>query len=193
MKKNILLLVTLISCFSTCFSQPSSFNSILKDGDKVGFFTGPFSRTKWINGSMAGNTFGGGAGLYFNHKFYVYIQTTSCTVEKSPDDRDNFVMNMIGASMGYCFNPQRTVHFVAETQVYKASVINNKDINPTAIDLNYLMLSPELYTEVNLLPYVRIYVGPSYSFVFGNDAYNWINNNYLSEFSFNVGLLVGRF
>ncbi len=193
MKKRILLITFVAGCLVQSYSQSSSRNSVLKDGDKVTFFTGPFSRTNWMNNLSAKSNFGGGAGLYFNHKYYVYIQTTSCPVEKSSDDLDKFVMNMIGASVGYCINPLKKVHFVTGTQIYKSTVINKKDINPVHVELNYLMLSPEVYVEVNLLSYVRLYAGPSYSFAIGNDTYNWVNHNYLSGFSFNIGLLVGRF
>lgn len=101
-------------------------------------------------------------------------------------------MNIIGASFGYCINPQKKVHFVAGTQLYNSSATNNEDVNPTNIYLNYMTLSPEVYVEVNLLSYVRLNAGPSYLTI-ENDSYNWIDNKYLSGFSFNVGLLVGMF
>jgi len=116
----------------------SPLNSIIKDGDKITFFTGPFSRTKWFNNSTVENGFGGGAGFYFSHKYYLYVQTTSCPIVKGTENTNSFVMNMFGASVGYCFNPLKKIHFVAGTQIYKSTVINKEDINPVDVELNYL-------------------------------------------------------
>lgn len=177
----------------TAFSQSDTIHSVFKEGKRITFFTGPFSRNKLFDNSKFVSNFGGGGGIYINHKYYVYLQTTSFTLENDNNDSERFIMNMLGVSAGYNFNPAAKVHLVAGTQIYHSSIINDEDVNPIATELKYLLVSPEIYVEVNLLPYVRFYAGPSYYFAVGNDSYSWIDSNYLNGISLNAGLLVGKF
>ncbi len=194
MKNGIILFILFSSItVSIAQTQPDSVNTIIGESDNITFFTGPFLRNKWFNNSKIVNAFGGGAGFYFHHRYYVYLQTTSFLVELSSGNNDKYIMNALGLSIGYCFNPYSAIHFVTGLEIYNAVVTNNKDVNPNNIKLNYLLLAPEFYVEVNLLSYVRLYVGPSYYVSIGNDSYEWINHKFINGFSFNFGLLVGKF
>jgi|GEM_PF-3025725 len=194
--KNRIILFFLFSLITVSITQAQSdsVKSIISENNNITFFTGPFLRNKWFNNSTVVNAFGGGAGFYFQHKYYIYIQTTSFPVELSSDNNNKFIMNALGVSIGYCINPSNVIHFVAGSQLYSAVVTNNKDVNPNNnIKLNYLLLAPEFYVEINLVSYVRLYAGPSYYITIGNDSYDWINNKFINGFSLNFGLLVGKF
>jgi hypothetical protein len=188
------LLIAFFLIISIAQAQSDSVRTLMNEGENVTFFTGPFLRNKWFENSSVVNAFGGGAGFYFQHKYYIYLQTTSFPIEFGSGNSNKYNMNALGVSIGYCFNPKGVFHFVTGSQIYSAVVTNNKDINPdNNIKLNYLLLAPELYIELNLVSYVRIYAGPSYYITIGNDSYNWINNKFINGFSFNLGLLVGKF
>lgn len=195
MKNSIILFLLFASItVSTAQTQSDSVKTLIGEDNNVTFFTGPFLRNKWFNNSTVVNAFGGGAGFYFNHRYYIYLQTTSFPVELSSNNSDKYILNALGVSVGYCFNPSSAIHFVAGSQIYSAVVTNNKDVNPNNnIKLNYLLLAPEFYVEVNLVSYVRLYAGPSYYVTIGNDSYDWISNKFINGFSFNFGLLVGKF
>jgi hypothetical protein len=185
-------IIASLSFFVSAQAQTDTVRTVLKEGDKIGFFTGPYYRNAWFGNSAS--SFGGGAGFYFNHKYYIYLQTTSFPIEKSSKNEDRFVMNTFGPSVGYCHKPANKFHFVFGTQIYSANVVNDENINPgNDIDLKYLLIAPEIYLEVNIVSYVRFYVGPSYYFSIGKDAYEWITNKYIRGFSINAGLLVGKF
>ncbi len=195
MKTIIIILAALVS-FNISFAQekPDSVQTLVGEGGKITFFTGPFLRNKWFKNSSAVSAFGGGAGVYYNHTYYVYLQTTSFPIERGSNSNDKYILNALGVSVGYCFNHSRVLHFVAGSQIYYGAVTNNKDVNPdNNIKLNYLMLAPELYLEVNLLSYVRLYAGPSYYITIGNGSHDWVNAEFVNGFSFNFGLLVGKF
>ena len=195
MKNNIIQFsLFILFIFSSVQAQSDSIQTLMSEDDNLTFFTGPFLRNKWFENSTVVGAFGGGAGFYFHHAYYVYLQTTSFPIELSSNNNDKYIMNALGVSVGYCFNPTSAIHFVAGTQIYNAVVTNNKDVNPNNnIKLNYLLIAPEFYIEVNLVSYVRLYAGPSYYITVGNDSYAWINTKFINGFSFNFGLLVGKF
>ncbi len=195
MKKSILSIIILSqSLWVSAQVKPDSIRTILKDRNKIGFFTGPFYRNVQFGNSNFTGAFGGGAGFYFNHKYYIYLQTTSFPIEKSAKNSDKYNMNALGPSIGYCYKPSNMIHAVLGTQIYNATVINDESINPdNDIELKYLLFAPELYLEINLVTYVRFYIGPSYYFSVGKDSYDWIDNKYIRGFSVNMGLLVGKF
>ena len=179
---------------SAVFAQADSVQTVIEEGDNLTFFTGPFLRNKRFGNSNVVNAFGGGAGFYLYHKYYIYIQTTSFPIELSSGNNDKYILNALGVSVGYCLNPINVVHFVIGSQIYSGIVTNDKDANPSNnINLNYLLLAPEFYVEVNLVSYVRLYAGPSYYLTLGNDSYKTINSRLINGLSFNFGLLVGKF
>ncbi len=192
-----LFFTTIVAFLTLCVSaqiQLDTVHTVLREGNKIGFFTGPFYRNVQFGNSNFTGTFGGGAGFYFNHKYYVYLQTTSFPIEKSSENSDRYIMNALGPGIGYCYKPSKMIHAVLGTQIYSATVVNDKNINPNNdIKIKYLLIAPELYLEINLVSYIRFYIGPSYYFSFGKDSYDWIDNKFIRGFSVNMGLLVGKF
>lgn len=195
MKKILLTsLIAVLTLFVSAQIQPDTLKTVIKEGNTIGFFTGPYYRNVWFGNSNYTGTFGGGAGFYFKHKYFIYLQTTSFPIEKSSQNKDRYTMNTFGPSIGYCHKPSNMIHAVLGTQIYNATVTNDKSINPdNDIKLNYLLIAPELYLEVNIVSYVRFYIGASYYISFGKNSYNWIDNKFIRGFSVNTGILVGKF
>ncbi len=55
-------------------TQSDSVKTIIGENNNITFFIGPFLRNKWFNSSTVVNAFGGGAGFYFHHKYYIYTE-----------------------------------------------------------------------------------------------------------------------
>jgi hypothetical protein len=180
---------------SVVFAEPSQSNDIeyFFDSGKLSMFAGPYSRLRFINNSLVVGMGGGGI-ICWDHRYYIYGQMT--TYDSKVPNNAGIEMGLVnyGATIGYIFFPQNKIHFSTGVQFAYNNIIF-RESNGLKIDndIKFFSIAPEINVEVNVLKYLRIYLGTGWHFAITDDNYLNINKKTLSGFSINWGFLMGEF
>jgi hypothetical protein len=199
LKKHIFFLSFLIA-ISGVFFVPIVFaessNNDVKyffDISKISMFAGPYTRLCFINNTLV-TGMGGGGIICWDHRYYIYGQMTSYSANVPNNSNKEMELVNYGATLGYIFFPLNKVHFSIGIQ-FASNTITFRESNGLKDNQNvtFFSIAPETNVEINVLEYLRIYLGAGWHFAITDDDYLDINRETLSGFSINFGFLMGKF
>jgi hypothetical protein len=156
-------------------------------------FAGPYTRLRFINNTLV-TGMGGGGIFCWDHRYYIYGQMTSYSAEVPNYSGKEMDLVNYGATIGYIFFPFNKIHFTTGVQ-FAYNNISFRESNGLRDDrdITFFSIAPEMNVEVNVLKYLRIYLGAGWHFAITDDDYLEINQKTLSGFSINFGFLMGKF
>ena len=195
MKKVFVLLVLLFLFSSSMVFAESSQDDDMEyffDAGKLSMFAGPYTRLRFINGTMV-TGMGGGGIFCWDHRYYVYGQMTSYISDVPKNTEKEMELVNYGATVGYIFFPQNKIHFSTGVQFASNNIVFRENTGFKIDSLTFFSVAPEMNVEANILKYLRIYLGAGWHFAITDDDYLGLNQKTLSGFSINFGFLMGKF
>jgi len=189
-----LLVITMFMPTTVSFAQsPDDEVEYFFDVGKISMFAGPYTRMRFINEELV-TGMGGGGVICWDQRYFIYGQMTSYNAEVPKHTDKTMDLANYGATLGYIFSPRKKVHYTVGVQLAQNTITFRQDNGlKDDIDFSFFSIAPEANIEVNVLKYLRIYLGAGWHFAFTSDDYLGINQKSLSGFSINYGFLMGKF
>jgi len=163
------------------------------DAGKISMFAGPYTRLRFINNKLV-TGMGGGGVICWDHRYYIYGQMTSYSADVPNSSNKEMDLVNYGATLGYIFFPLNKIHFSTGVQL-AGNEVTFRESNGLKDNqsVTFFSIAPEANVEINLLKYLRIYLGAGWHFAITDDDYLDINSRILSGVSINWGFLMGKF
>jgi len=163
------------------------------DVGKIAMFAGPYTRLRFINNKLVSGMGGGGV-ICWDHRYYIYGQMTSYSADVPSSSNKEMDLVNYGATLGYIFFPLNKIHFSTGVQLANNEITFRESNGlKDSQSVTFFSIAPEANVEINLLKYLRIYIGAGWHFAITDDDYLDVNSKTLSGFSINWGFLMGKF
>jgi hypothetical protein len=200
-KVKLLLLFFAIATTATAQTNEEAKTVFGNGKPDIGYFVSPSVQF----GNIAGSTAvipGIGAGILFNHKFYVGLNYKFIATENTPggesDNRLYLDQRWGGLRFEYSFQNDKVVHFsfplelgIGETELDLKDSYENEGVVPSG-DAWFAFVEPGAAIEINLMKYMKLNFTVGYRLI-SDVSFRNLTEKDLMGFTWSAGLKMGIF
>lgn len=204
LSKILFIIVFFLLSYTPILSQSSNYQTLFGNKDtlvKEIRFYGSLNHRHQDFFNKAFSFQGIEAGAIFNHKIFLgaYGSTFATNLTTKINNNNMYVfMWQAGMSLGRIYNHQKALHSGWLLNVgYFSLVGDDTDFgffksNEPQLSFGGLVISPEVYAEINVASWMKFRTGLAYSFYSFEDQ-SQITKNDLQNISVNFGFIFGKF